>query len=61
MAFCRDESGLNPFWEWSVGSQNGSLFNQVSTPGANMIHAMTTVTRSTKAYMNLANPECAQL
>ena len=26
-----------------------------------MMHAMTTVTRSTKAYMNLAKPECAQL
>ena len=44
-----------------VGSQNGNLFSHDSTPGANIIQDNTTVTKRTKAYMNLAKPEFPQL
>lgn len=42
-----------------MDSQNGDLANSVSIPGANIMHAKTTVISKTKAYMNLANPEWA--
>ena len=40
-----------------MGSQNGDLFSQVSTPGANIMQEITTVTSKTRAYINFANPE----
>ena len=44
-----------------VGSQKGNLFSHDSTPGANMMQERTTVTKRTRAYMNLAKPELPQL
>ena len=43
-----------------MDSQNGDFAKSVSIPGANIMHAKTTVISKTKAYMNLANPEWAQ-
>ena len=46
---------------WSLSSHNGNFVSHVSTPGANIIHEITTVTNKTKAYINLARPELPQL
>ena len=44
-----------------ICSQNGDLLSHVSTPGANIIHDITTVIKSTNAYINFAKPEFPQL